>query len=104
MDHLSSDDIEPRRTRRELAVIAVTTVLTLVLGFAVLVGPVAIALFWLDREGITAFTVVWLVIAGAWVLLLANAAIRDAETRGWIAVALFGWLAFLAASARRLLR
>jgi hypothetical protein len=45
--------------------------------------------------------VIWIAIAVAWVLLLLNAAIRSAETRGWIAVGLFGWLGLLVAAVAR---
>ena len=101
---MNSGDVQPRRSAGEIAAIVVTTVLTTVAGVALILGPLLIAGWWVAREGITAFTVVWITIAAVWTLLLVNAAVRSAETRGWIAVGLFGWLGVIAAAAGRLRR
>ena len=98
---LSFDD-KPQRTAGELAAIVVATALTVVACVAFLFGPVLIAAWWVSREGITPFTVAWIAIAAAWVVVLVVAAARNAETRGWIAVGLFGWVGPLAAAVRRL--
>ena len=101
---MNSGDFQRRRSAGELAAIVVMTVLTMLAGVALILGPVVIAGWWVAREGITTFTVVWIAIAAAWTLLLIQAAVRNAETRGWIAVGLFGWLGVIAAAAGRLRR
>jgi uncharacterized membrane protein len=101
---VSSGEVQRRRSGGEIAAIVVTTVLTTVAGVALILGPLLIAAWWVAREGITAFTAVWITIAAVWTLLLVNAAVRSAETRGWIAVGLFGWLGVIATAAGRLRR
>ena len=101
---MSSGEVQQRRRGGEIAAIVVTMVLTTVAGIALILGPPLIAAWWVAKEGITAFTVVWIIIAAVWTLLLVNAAVRSAETRGWLAVGLFGWLGFLATAAGRLRR
>ena len=101
---MNSGDVQERRSVGEIAAIVVMTALTMIAGVAMILGPQVIAAWWVVNEGITAFTVVWITIAAVWTLLLVHAAVRSAETRGWIAVALFGWLGVIAAALARLRR
>jgi hypothetical protein len=84
---------ETRRTPFKWIAMAVTVLITVVWAAALVLGPAALAIWSYAREGATGWTVMWVVIAVAWTALIVQAVVRSAETRGWIALGLFGWLA-----------
>jgi hypothetical protein len=79
---LSSEDIQPRRTAGEIGAIVATTVLTAAASIALLFGPALIAGWWVARDGITTFTLTWIAISAAWILLLASAAVEVPKRAG----------------------
>jgi len=103
-DTLRRVSSEPRRTPLEIAAIAVFGAAYFILGFAFLVGLPAVAIMRASQHGATIIGVLWGTFAVLFIGMVAQAIIRDRETRGWITFLAFGWLGVFPMIARAVRR
>ena len=95
---------EPRRTPLEIAAIAVFSAAYFILGFAFLVGVPSVAIMRASQHGATIIGLLWGAFAVLFIAMVAQAVIRDRETRGWIMFLAFGWLGVFPMIARAVRR
>jgi hypothetical protein len=92
-----------RRGLLELGGIVLFTPATFAVAIAIVVGMPVVALHRSFSSGMTNGGVAWGVLGFGWLAVVANAAIRNRETRGWLTLLLIGWVAVVVRAVLRVL-
>jgi hypothetical protein len=95
---------EPRTTPLQFVVIGVFSFACFALAITIVAGMPALAIVRAWQNGFTPGGVLWGALAALFLAVLAQAVVRDRETRGWIVFLLFGWVSVFPLMARALRR
>jgi hypothetical protein len=94
-------DRHPKRTKLELAYMVAVTAVTFALAAALIIGVPALFVVRALDEGATIRGLIGGGLAAAWIGFVLQGVIRDAETRGWVAFLLIGWVFYIPSLLRR---